>query len=72
MPKPNAYLLKLQAQKAAEMALADAKDDKTLGYTKGKLDFLLEELLGEAFTPYEERYAPSNLLKQIEKKGVKR
>ena len=115
MPKPNAYLLKLQAQKAAEMrhqrqfaiqwcadaailaanevfqrkgqklvefyntfvkyaheiaemAIADAKDDRTLGYTKGKLDDRLKELLGDDFLPYEERYAPSNLLKLNEKK----
>lgn len=103
MPKPNAYLLKLQAQKAeemhkqrlftirwcadaallaanevfqrkgdkliefnnafvkytheiAEMTLADAKDDKTLEYTKAKLDARLKELLGENFIPWEERY----------------
>lgn len=103
MPKPNAYLLKLQAQKAAEMArqrtftiqwcadaailaanevfqrkgeklvefhnafvkyaheiaemtLADAKDDKTIEYTKAKIDARLQELIGEDFLPWEERY----------------
>ena len=117
MPKPNAYLLKLQAQKKAEMsiqrqftiqwcadaailaanevfkrkgpalvefynvfvrwaheiaemAIADAKDDKTMDFTKGKLDALLEKLLGDDFIPYEERYAPTNLLKLNEKKGT--
>ena len=117
MAKPNAYLLKLQAQKAAEMrhqryftiqwcadaailaanevfqrkgdklvefynafvkyaheiadmALEDAKDDKTMGYTKGKLDARLQELLGDDFLPYEERYHPTNLMKLNKKKGT--
>ena len=103
MPKPNAYLLKLQAEKAAELRLQrlftmqwcadaailaandvfqrrgeklvefmeafikysneiatvtldDAKDDKTLEYTKTKLDTRLQALLGDAFQPWEERY----------------
>lgn len=103
MPKPNAYLLHLQAQKAAEMkrqrlftiqwcadaailaanevfhrkgeklvefynafvkysheiaemTIEDAKDDKGISYTKGKLDAALQELLGDDFRPYEERY----------------
>lgn len=115
MPKPNAYLLKLQAQKKAEMsiqrqftiqwcadaailaahevfqrrgeklvefynayvryaheiaemAIADAKDDKQMDFTKGKLDAMLQEILGDDFLPYEDRYAPSNLLKLNEKK----
>ena len=118
MPKPNAYLLKLQAQKAAEMkhqrhftiqwcadaailaahevfqrkgdklvefyntfvryaheiaemAIADAKDDKTMDFTKGKLDDSLRELLGDDFIPYEERYAPGNLMKMNERKENK-
>lgn len=119
MPKPNAFLLKLQAQKAAEiqhqrqfaiqwcadaavlaahevfhrkgeklveffnvfvdysheiaeMALIDAKDDKTLGYTKGKIDRQLQELLGDAFVPWEERYHPSDLMKLGKKKEAMR
>ena len=38
------------------MTLTDAKDDKSLEYTKAKLDARLEELLGEDFQPWEERY----------------
>ena len=118
MPKPNAFLLKLQAQKAAEMqhqrqfaiqwcadaavlaahevfqrkghklvefyntfvaiaheiaemTMEDAKDDKTLGYTKGKLDRQLQAILGDDFIPYEERYHPSNLMKLDKKKEAK-
>lgn len=103
MPKPNAYLLKLQAQmdaemhrqrmftiqwcadaavlaanevfqrkgeklteflnafvrysnEIAEMAIADAKDDKSMDFTKGKLDARLQELLGDDFIPWEKRY----------------
>ena len=103
MPKPNAYLLKLQAQKQAEMhhqrlftirwcadaallaanevfqrkgpklvefynafvkysheiaemTISDAKDDRSLEYTKAKLDARLQELLGDDFIPWEERY----------------
>ena len=117
MSKPNAYLLKLQAQtkaemstqrqftiqwcadaailaanevfqrrgpklvefyntfvrwahEIAEMAITDAKDDKAMDFKKGKLDALLKELLGDDFLPYEERYAPTNLLKLKEKKGT--
>lgn len=44
------------AEEIAEMTLADAKDDKTIDYTKGKLDERLKELLGEDFQPWEERY----------------
>ena len=103
MPKPNAYLVKLQAQKEeemkrqrlftiqlcadaailaanevfqrkgdklveffnsfvkytheiAEMTMEDAKDDKTIEYTKAKLDARLQELLGENFVPWDKRY----------------
>lgn len=119
MPKPNAYLLKLRAEKAAEMShqrkftiqwcadaavlaanevfqrkgeklvefynafvryaheiaemtVADAKDDKTLEYTKAKLDDRLQELLGDAFIPYEERYGRLHLEQLGKKKGEKR
>ena len=40
----------------AEMTLDDAKGDKTLEYTKYKLDERLKELLGEDFQPWDERY----------------
>jgi len=44
------------AHEIAEMTLADAKDDKSLEYTKAKLDDRLQELLGDDFVPFEERY----------------
>ncbi len=44
------------AQKIAELTLDDAKDDGSIDYTKGKVDGILEELLGEDFVPWEERY----------------
>lgn len=40
----------------AEMTLEDAKADKSLEYTKYKLDERLKEILGEDFMPWEERY----------------
>lgn len=40
----------------AEMTIADSKDDKSIEYTKGKVDGMLKELLGDAFVPWEERY----------------
>ena len=40
----------------AEMTLDDAKGDKTLEYTKYKVDERLKDLLGEDFVPWEERY----------------
>lgn len=44
------------AQQIAEMTINDAKDDRSIDYTKGKIDGLLKELLGEDFVPWEERY----------------
>lgn len=44
------------ANEIAEMTLADAKDDKNIDYTKGKVDGRLKEILGEAFEPWETRY----------------
>ena len=38
------------------MTLDDAKGDKSLEYTKAKLDGRLKELLGEDFVPWDERY----------------
>lgn len=40
----------------AEMTLADAKGDRSLEYTKAKLDERMQELLGEDFVPWDERY----------------
>lgn len=40
----------------AALTLDDAKDDRSLEYTKAKLDARLKELLGDAFIPWEERY----------------
>lgn len=40
----------------ADMTLDDARDDRSLEYTKAKLDARLKELLGDAFIPWEERY----------------
>lgn len=40
----------------AKMTLDDAKDDKTIEYTKAKVDARLKEILGEDFQPWEERY----------------
>lgn len=44
------------ANEIAEMTLTDAKDDKDIDYTKGKVDGLLKELLGDKFQPWEVRY----------------
>lgn len=40
----------------AEMTLEDARDDRSLEYTKYKVDAKLKELLGKDFIPWEERY----------------
>lgn len=40
----------------ANMTLTDAKDDKQIWYTKGKIDDRLREICGEYFVPWEERY----------------
>lgn len=40
----------------ANMTMDDAKADKSLEYTKAKLDGRLKELLGEDFVPWDERY----------------
>ena len=40
----------------AEMTSNDAKGDKTIEYTKAKIDGKLKEILGEHFQPWEERY----------------
>lgn len=44
------------AHEIAEMTLEDAQADKSLEYTKYKVDEQLRELLGEDFVPWEERY----------------
>lgn len=40
----------------AEMTLEDAKGDKSLEYTKTRVDERLKDLLGEDFTPWDERH----------------
>ncbi len=40
----------------ARMTLDDAKDDRSIEYTKDKLDRKLQQIMGEYFTPWEERY----------------
>ena len=59
------------AHEIAEMTMTDAKDDKEIAYTKGKLDKQLQELLGEDFIPWEERYSTPVLFSQNKKKGDK-
>ena len=44
------------ARMIAQMTLDDAKADKSIVYTKEKLDGRLKELLGDDFVPWEERY----------------
>ena len=40
----------------AKMTIDDAKDDKEIEYTKGKVDAKLEQIMGEYFVSWEERY----------------
>ena len=40
----------------AKMTMEDAKDDKSLEYTKAKVDERLKEILGKDFVPWDERY----------------
>ena len=40
----------------ATVTLDDAKSDKQLWYTKGKVDQELKRICGEHFVPWEERY----------------
>lgn len=44
------------SQLIADMTLDDAKGDKSIEYTKAKIDGQLKELLGESFVPWDERY----------------
>lgn len=44
------------ANEIASMTMDDAKGDKTLEYTKAKIDEQLKAVLGEAFQPWDERY----------------
>lgn len=41
----------------AKMTLDDAKDDKQIWYTKGKVDDQLKQICGDWFVPWEERYS---------------
>lgn len=45
----------------ADMCLADAAEDRTITYTREKLDRALRQVCGE-IQPYEERYDPVNIL----------
>ena len=45
----------------ADMCLADAAEDRTISYTREKLDRALRQVCGE-IQPYEERYDPMNIL----------
>lgn len=40
----------------ARMMLEDAKDDKSIEYTKDKLDRKLQQIMGTYFMPWNERY----------------
>ena len=44
------------AHEIAEMTLDDAKGDKSLEYTKFKIDERLKDLLGDDFIPWDDRY----------------
>lgn len=50
----NAFIR--NAHEIAQMTLEDAQADKSLEYTKYKVDEQLRELLGEDFQPWDERY----------------
>lgn len=45
------------AEMIADMTCSDFKADKDIEYTKAKVDAWLEELLGENFVPWDERYS---------------
>lgn len=45
-----------RVQEIANMTVEDAKGDKSLEYTKAKVDGVLKDLLGESFVTWEERY----------------
>lgn len=40
----------------AALTVSDSKDDKSIVYTKEKLDRKLKQILGDHFTPFDERY----------------
>lgn len=40
----------------AEMCLADAKTDKQIWFTQGKVDERLKKACGKYFVPWDERY----------------
>lgn len=40
----------------ATLCVTDAKDDKEIWYTKEKMDRALQEICGEHFEPWDERY----------------
>ena len=44
------------ASEIANMTIEDAKGDRSLEYTKYKIDGILRDLLGDNFVPWEDRY----------------
>ena len=44
------------SQEIARMTVDDARGDKSIEYTKARLDERLKELLGDDFVPWDERY----------------
>lgn len=40
----------------AELAVSDSRDDPDIVYTRAKVDGKLQQILGDKFTPWEERY----------------
>lgn len=40
----------------AELAVSDGKDDPDIIYTRAKVDQKLQQIMGENFRPWEERY----------------
>lgn len=45
-----------ESEKIAKITLKDAKDDKSIDYTKGSVDNELKRILGDKAQPWEERY----------------
>ena len=56
----------------ADMVQYDSKDDKETVYSKEKVDERLHKLLGDEFSPWEERYGPGVLDKSRKKNRRKK
>ena len=68
-PKRQAQFRKALAEVSheyADMCLADAAEDRTISYTREKLDRALRQACGE-IQPFEERYDPMNILYERKK-----